>query len=98
VVEADAVVVSQPRSLATTPARRALLHRGLGLEYLTVGWNLIEGAIAVLAALVAGSVALVGFGIDSFVESISGSVLIWRLSAEAAGSRDEETVKWRRAR
>jgi cation diffusion facilitator family transporter len=80
-------------SLAATPARRALLHRGLRLEYLTVGWNLVEGAIAVTAAVTAGSVALLGFGIDSFVESISGSVLVWRLQAETAGSRDEETIE-----
>jgi cation diffusion facilitator family transporter len=80
-------------SLGAMPARRALLHRGLRLEYLTVGWNLVEGVIAVSAALVAGSVALLGFGIDSFVESISGSVLVWRLRAEAAGDRDEETIE-----
>lgn len=47
-------------SLAAAPARRALLHRALRLEYLTVGWNLVEGAIAISAALVAGSVALLG--------------------------------------
>ena len=80
-------------SLAATPARRALLHRGLRLEYLTVGWNLMEGAIAVTAALAAGSVALLGFGIDSFVESVSGSVLVWRLRAETAGDRAEETIE-----
>lgn len=80
-------------SLAAAPARRALLHRALRLEYLTVGWNLVEGAIAISAALVAGSVALLGFGIDSFVESNSGSVLVWRLRAEAAGGRDEATIE-----
>lgn len=63
-------------------ARAAQLRRGLRLEYLTVGWNLLEGVVAVAAALAAGSVALLGFGIDSFVESASGSVLIWRLLAE----------------
>ena len=60
-----------------------LIRRALRLEYLTVGWNLVEGVIAVSAALAAGSVALLGFGIDSFVESTSGSILIWRLVAEA---------------
>lgn len=63
-------------------SRTRLLRRALGLEYLTVGWNLIEGVIAVAAALAAGSVALLGFGIDSFVESTSGSILIWRLLGE----------------
>jgi len=68
--------------VAIRPARTELLGRGLRLEYLTVGWNLVEGIISVLAALAAGSVALLGFGIDSFVESASGSILIWRLLAE----------------
>jgi divalent metal cation (Fe/Co/Zn/Cd) transporter len=80
-------------SVAAVPERRALLHRGLRLEYLTVGWNLVEGGIAITAALAAGSVALLGFGIDSFVESVSGSVLIWRLRSEVAGDRDEETIE-----
>jgi divalent metal cation (Fe/Co/Zn/Cd) transporter len=80
-------------SVAAIPERRALLHRGLRLEYLTVGWNLVEGAIAITAALAAGSVALLGFGIDSFVESVSGSVLVWRLRAEVAGDRDAEAIE-----
>lgn len=62
--------------------RTVLLKRACGLEYLTVGWNLAEGAIAVTAALSAGSVALLGFGLDSFVESTSGLILLWRLSKE----------------
>lgn len=67
--------------------RRQLLQRALGLEYLTVSWNLIEGVVAVSAALAAGSVALLGFGIDSFIESSSAAVLIWRLAVERAGTR-----------
>jgi divalent metal cation (Fe/Co/Zn/Cd) transporter len=59
-----------------------MLAQALRLEYLTVGWNVVEGAVAVGAAIAAGSVALMGFGIDSFVECASGSVLIWRLLAE----------------
>src|SRR5512132_3852493 len=62
--------------------REPALGRALRLEYLTVGWNVVEGLIAVTAAVAAGSVALLGFGIDSFVESASGSILIWRLMAE----------------
>jgi divalent metal cation (Fe/Co/Zn/Cd) transporter len=79
-------------SLESTAARGDLLGRGLRLEYLTVGWNLIEGIIAVTAASAAGSVALLGFGIDSFVESASGVVLVWRLRAEGSGS-DHETIE-----
>jgi divalent metal cation (Fe/Co/Zn/Cd) transporter len=62
--------------------RAELLRRALRLEYLTVGWNLVEGGVAVAAAVMAGSIALLGFGIDSFVESTSGAILIWRLRAE----------------
>lgn len=54
----------------------------LRLEYFTVAWNLIEGFVALYAALGAGSIVLLGFGIDSFVESTSALVLIWRLNAE----------------
>jgi divalent metal cation (Fe/Co/Zn/Cd) transporter len=54
----------------------------LRLEYLTVGWNIVEGVVAVTAALAAGSIALLAFGIDSFVECASGAILIWRLRAE----------------
>ena len=74
-------------------ARPVLIRRGLLLEYLTVGWNVIEGLVAVLAGLAAGSIALVAFGIDSFVETISGVVLIWRLRTEARGDLDEEAVE-----
>jgi divalent metal cation (Fe/Co/Zn/Cd) transporter len=80
-------------------ARAELVGRGLRLEYLTVGWNVIEGVVSVVAAVAAGSVALLGFGIDSFVETASGFVLIWRLSAERH-ARDPEEIEHldRRAR
>lgn len=65
--------------------RHELLGRGLVLEYLTVGWNILEGLIATVAGIASGSIALIAFGLDSFVETISGGVLIWRLREE----RDE---------
>jgi divalent metal cation (Fe/Co/Zn/Cd) transporter len=58
------------------------LRDALRLEYLTVGWNVVEGLVAVTAALAARSVALLGFGLDSFVETASALVLVWRLGAE----------------
>lgn len=70
-----------------TVEREAGLGRALRLEYLTVGWNVVEGLVAVAAALAAGSVALLGFGIDSFVETASGLVLVWRLRAERRRGR-----------
>jgi divalent metal cation (Fe/Co/Zn/Cd) transporter len=72
--------------------RTASLRQALRLEYLTIGWNVIEGMVAVSAAVLAGSVALLGFGIDSFVESASGAVLVWRLLAERRGL-DAEAVE-----
>ena len=76
--------MSVPASSTALPApqRSGLLRRALHLETLTVGWNIAEGSIAVAAAVAAGSVALLGFGIDSFVESASGGILLWRLLAE----------------
>lgn len=64
------------------PSRGSIVARALRLEYFTIGWNVVEGVVAVAAALVAGSVALLSFGLDSFIESASGAVLIWRLRAE----------------
>jgi cation diffusion facilitator family transporter len=77
----------------STLGRPALLRRGLRLEYLTVGWNVLEGLVAIAAGLASGSVALIAFGIDSFVETVSGLVLIWRLRAERGGNLDEEAVE-----
>lgn len=76
----------------STADRPRLLARALRLEYLTVGWNVVEGVVAITAAFAAGSVALLGFGIDSFVESASGSVMIWRLHAERR-TTDEERIE-----
>jgi len=73
--------------------RAVLLRRGLNLEYLTVGWNVLEGVIAIAAGVASGSVALIAFGVDSFVETISGVVLIWRLGAERRGGLDEDALE-----
>jgi divalent metal cation (Fe/Co/Zn/Cd) transporter len=62
--------------------RTTLVRHALLLEYGTVGWNVIEGLVAVAAASSSGSIALLGFGVDSFVETASGAILIWRLRAE----------------
>src|SRR4051812_41696050 len=79
-------------SSSITDARRESLDHALRLEYLTIGWNLLEGLIAVIAALAAGSVALLGFGIDSFVETASGGILTWRLLAERGTARSSKDL------
>ncbi|NKE69988.1 cation diffusion facilitator family transporter [Candidatus Manganitrophus noduliformans] len=67
-----------------------LQQRALRLSYFTVGYNLIEGIVSIAAGLLAGSVALVGFGLDSFVESLSGAVMIWRFSNHQTLSPEEQ--------
>jgi len=67
------------------------LHkRALLLSYFTVGYNILEGVVSILAGLMAGSVALFGFGLDSFVESFSGSIMIWRFRKHGELSQEEE--------
>lgn len=67
-----------------------LRSRALRLSYFTVGYNMLEGVLSIAAGLIAGSVALVGFGLDSFIESLSGSIMIWRFSKHQALTLDEE--------
>ncbi len=68
-------------------------QKGLVAEYFTVGWNVIEGVIAIAAGVIAGSIALVGFGLDSSIEVASGLVLIWRLRKHGfSNEEDEETA------
>src|SRR5262245_6285346 len=66
--------------------RHSLVQYALLLEYGTVSWNIIEGLVAVAAAFASGSIALLGFGVDSFVETASGAILIWRFRAERGAS------------
>ncbi len=68
-------------------ARADDARRGRRLEYFTLGWNLIEAGVAVAAGIWAGSIALIGFGVDSLIECLSGGILLWRLQVHEA---DEE--------
>lgn len=68
------------------------VRRGRLLEYLTIGWNALEAVIAIGAGLLAGSIALVSFGIDSVIESSSGAVLLWRLRDDERGDKRERTA------
>jgi divalent metal cation (Fe/Co/Zn/Cd) transporter len=73
----------------TTTAREIQIQQGKRLEYFTIGWNSLEGLISVGAGVMAGSIALVGFGIDSVIEVTSGVALLWRLSLDAHAQRRE---------
>jgi divalent metal cation (Fe/Co/Zn/Cd) transporter len=63
--------------------RTELARRGRQLEYFTIGWNSLEGLIAVGAGALTGSISLVGFGVDSFIEVTSGTALLWRMATDA---------------
>jgi divalent metal cation (Fe/Co/Zn/Cd) transporter len=73
-------------------SRYHLLKRGLELERWTIGWNLVEAFVAIGAGMAAGSIALIGFGLDSGIELIAGVALYRRLGAELRGidAEDEE--------
>ncbi len=71
-------------------SRGVLLRRGRRLEYLTLGWNLAEAVVAIGSGLLAGSTALLGFGVDSLIESASGAALLWRFFGEDGGEHREE--------
>ena len=69
--------------------RGAIAQRGRRLEYFTIAWNTLEGLVAIAAGAIAGSVSLVGFGIDSFIEVTSGTVLLWRMAVDSDVRRRE---------
>jgi divalent metal cation (Fe/Co/Zn/Cd) transporter len=73
--------------------RVALARRGRWLEYFTIFWNTLEGVVAVVAGVVAGSISLVGFGIDSFIEVTSGAALLWRMAVDADTERRERNER-----
>ena len=66
------------------------IRRGMNLEYVTVVWNLLEAAVALILGAVARSIALMGFGLDSLIEVSSGGILLWRLGADHDEERREQ--------
>jgi cation diffusion facilitator family transporter len=89
-------VKTQPDHKESKDTHR-LYQQGLRLEYFTVGYNVAEAVAAIVFGRVADSIALVGFGLDSIVESLSGLVLIWRLRKHGTISEEEEERIERRA-
>ena len=79
--------------IAVLSERSGLLRRAVLLAWFTAAWNVVEGIVAIGAAAVAGSQALLGFGLDSGVESLSASVLLWRLYAERSDPERAEAVE-----
>jgi divalent metal cation (Fe/Co/Zn/Cd) transporter len=70
--------------------RESLVRRAKLLAWLGIGWHAVEATVAVVAGIVAGSIALVGFGADSVVESFAGLTLLWRFGGARAMSEAAE--------
>jgi divalent metal cation (Fe/Co/Zn/Cd) transporter len=79
--------------METALDRQPVTRRGRQLEYFTIAWNSLEGLVALIAGVLAGSISLVGFGIDSFIEVTSGGVLLWRMSVDADVQKRERREK-----
>jgi divalent metal cation (Fe/Co/Zn/Cd) transporter len=74
-----------------------LYKKGLYLEYFTVGYNVAEAVVSIVFGHIANSIALIGFGLDSVVESLSGTVLIWRLRQHGKVSEEKEDAVEKKA-
>src|SRR5215210_1449954 len=95
-------MTDRPLQLSRKPTgtgeRERLVRRAKLLAWLGVGWHGVEAAIAVGAGIVAGSIALVGFGADSLVESLAGIILLWRFTAARRfGERGAQSPQAHRA-
>ncbi len=81
-----------PTIPANVDLRESYTRQGRRLEYFTRGWNLTEAVVGMGAGLIPGSIALVGFGVDSITESFSGASLLWRLQSHETGEKREQLI------
>jgi divalent metal cation (Fe/Co/Zn/Cd) transporter len=88
-VPALASLYATDMTVSAVLERSTIVQRGRRLEYFTIVWNTLEGLVAIAAGVIAGSISLVGFGVDSFIEVTSGAALLWRMSADADEHRRE---------
>jgi len=79
---------------SNTIDRGVLTRRGQRLEYFTIGWNSIEALAAIITGLLAGSIALIGFGLDSMIEVVSGAALLWRLHRDVDEQQREKAERF----
>jgi divalent metal cation (Fe/Co/Zn/Cd) transporter len=81
------------------PASRAgAIRKALHLEYFSLAWNVLETAVGFVAGLASGSIALVGFALDSVVESSSAAALVWRLRSDGRAGIDPDEIERRAVR
>jgi divalent metal cation (Fe/Co/Zn/Cd) transporter len=78
----------EQKTIKLYPTHTDIIRRGRSLQYLTIAWNTLECLIAVLAGIVAGSIALVGFGLDSAIEVTSSVAAVWRLHQDDEAKRE----------
>lgn len=95
--------MSDPRPVSlgapgATEQRERRVRRARLLAWFTIAWNSVEGVVGIASGVVAGSIALVGFGVDSYVEVLSGAVVLWRLSKESHGEEVSEAAEHRALR
>ena len=79
-------MVPRPRRRAPTGVAR-LRRRGSGLEYASMAWMTAEAAVAITAGVIASSIALVGFGLDSVIEFFAAAIVVWQLRGEDRETR-----------
>jgi divalent metal cation (Fe/Co/Zn/Cd) transporter len=79
--------------MSTTTEHTRLMRRGLRLEYATLGWNVLEIALLAFAAVMARSVALAGFALDSCIEIFASLVVVWQLKGTATREREQGAVR-----
>jgi divalent metal cation (Fe/Co/Zn/Cd) transporter len=91
-------VVATPQRVVPGSAEYArLARRALALSWVSLGYMALEGAVAVVAGIVAGSIALIGFGIDSAIEGFASVIIVWRFTgwrmlSERAEQRAQKLV------
>jgi divalent metal cation (Fe/Co/Zn/Cd) transporter len=73
--------------------RKHYVRQGIRLEYVTLAWNGFEALVAIVSGVLAGSIALVGFGLDSVIEMSSGATLLWRLKSDSDEHRREKVER-----
>jgi divalent metal cation (Fe/Co/Zn/Cd) transporter len=81
------------RALAPTSERRHRQRIALGLAWATIAWNTVEAVVAIAAGAAASSIALVGFGLDSTVEVLSASVIVWQMTRPVPEDREARALR-----